>query len=112
MIDNHDVSYDPRTRANLRMSWVPNDDTNVTMTVFRTGSIMNYDYNAKIDEHYTANLYTSYNVSPDLVLGLTVTNLFNAKPPKDATWLGWPYFYRGQYSARGRAINVAAKYTF
>jgi len=112
LIDYHDRSYNPRTRGSARVSWVPNEETNISLSVFRTGSIMNWDYNAKIDDHYTANLYTSYDVTPDLTVGLTVGNLFNAKPPKDATWLGWPYYYRGQYNAIGRTFNLKARYTF
>ncbi len=112
MIDYVWQSYDPRTRTTGRVSWEPNDKTNLTLSAFHMGRIMNYDYNAKIDDHITFNLYSSYEVTPDLIVGLTVGNLFNAKPPKDDTWSPWPYYYRGQYNAVGRTFNVAAKYTF
>ena len=112
VVDYRNQSYNPRSNGTLRSTWMPDDKTSVTLTLLRTGSIMNYDYNEHIDPWLRANLYVNHRLTDNLDLSFTVVNVLDERPPEDDTWTSWPYFYRGQYNALGRQLSLSATYRF
>ncbi|AOS95803.1 Colicin I receptor precursor [Microbulbifer aggregans] len=112
LIDYRDEMYDARTSGKANFSWMPNEDFIAAVTVLRTSSILNYDETDRLDPWYTGNLFMQYNYSDNLHLDMTVNNVTNERPPEDATWTGWPYFYRGIYNAYGRKVSFGVNYSF
>lgn len=45
-----------------------------------------------------------YQVTPEIYGQLIVNNLFDSMPPRDTTWVGWPYYNQFNYNPFGRAI--------
>ncbi|MCA0892979.1 TonB-dependent receptor domain-containing protein [Microbulbifer agarilyticus] len=112
LIDYRDEMYDARTSGKGTVSWLPNEDFVAAFTVLRTSSILNYAEDGRVDPWYTGNLFMQYNYSDNLNVDMTVNNVTNERPPEDATWTGWPYFYRGIYNAYGRKVSVGVNYAF
>jgi len=53
---------------------------------------------------YNATL--NYRYSKNVGVGVTVDNLFDAKPGRDNTWTSYPYYARRWFSPLGRALFV------
>ncbi len=47
-----------------------------------------------------------YALTPDAKVGLFINNIRNSMPPRDNTWVGWPYYNNFNYNAYGRAFWV------
>ena len=47
-----------------------------------------------------------YRLTPDAKVSLLVNNIRNTMPPRDKTWVGWPYYNVFNYNAYGRAFWV------
>lgn len=47
-----------------------------------------------------------YRISDDAKVGLFVNNIRNSMPPRDSTWIGWPYYNVFNYNAFGRSYWV------
>jgi outer membrane receptor protein involved in Fe transport len=45
-----------------------------------------------------------YQVTPDISTQLIVNNIKNSMPPRDTTWVGWPYYNPFNYNPFGRII--------
>lgn len=50
------------------------------------------------------NASVKYDVTPDASVRLIVQNIKNSMPPRDTTWVGWPYYNQFNYNPFGRAI--------
>ena len=53
-----------------------------------------------------------YDISRAANISLTVNNLFDAMPPKDNSYTGWPYYDQGAYNIFGRSYYVDFNYRF
>jgi outer membrane receptor protein involved in Fe transport len=118
---------DARSVINGSISW-NNDDTAVTLSARRIGSIPAWiqplEYSDKASDSYgdvdrlhpyiTVNLTASYQYNEDLSFNVHAVNMFNNKPPKDDSHEGWPYYNGFQYggAALGRQVGAEVRYTF
>ena len=101
--------YEPRSQQNASVRWVY-EDWSVSLFADRTGHMEAYN-GTKTDPHILMNLSTSYRYSPDLSFYLSVRNLEDKMPQKDAAY-GFPYYNQNYFSAFGRYITVGGSYTF
>ena len=101
--------YEPRSQQNASVNW-RYEDWSVTLFADRTGHMEAYN-GTKTDPHILMNLSTSYRYSPDLSFYLSVRNLEDKMPQKDAAY-GFPYYNRNYFSAFGRYATVGVNYTF
>ena len=58
------------------------------------------------------NASFGYRLSKDLNIGVTIDNLFDSKPGRDATWTSYPYSARRWYPPPGRAYFLEVNYRF
>ena len=101
--------YEPRSQQNASVRWVY-EDWSVSLFADRTGHMEAYN-GTKTDPHIIMNLSTNYRYSPDLSFYLSVRNLEDKMPQKDAAY-GFPYYNQNYFSAFGRYITVGGSYTF
>ena len=101
--------YEPRSQQNASINW-RYEDWSVTLFADRTGHMEAYN-GTKTDPHIIMNLSTSYRYSPDLSFYLSVRNLEDKMPQKDAAY-GFPYYNQNYFSAFGRYATVGVNYTF
>ncbi|HEX7370550.1 MAG TPA: TonB-dependent receptor [Rhodanobacteraceae bacterium] len=52
------------------------------------------------------NASVKYQFTPGISAQLIVNNMFDSMPPRDTTWVGWPYYNQFNYNPFGRAIWV------
>ena len=101
--------YEPRSQQNASINW-RYEDWSVTLFADRTGHMEAYN-GTKTDPHIIMNVSTSYRYSPDLSFYLSVRNLEDKMPQKDAAY-GFPYYNQNYFSAFGRYATVGVNYTF
>ena len=101
--------YEPRSQQNASINW-RYEDWSVTLFADRTGHMEAYN-GTKTDPHIIMNLSTFYTYSPDLQFYLSVRNLEDKMPQKDAAY-GFPYYNQNYFSAFGRYATVGVSYTF
>jgi outer membrane receptor protein involved in Fe transport len=101
--------YEPRSQQNASINW-RYEDWSVTLFADRTGHMEAYN-GTKTDPHIIMNLSTLYRYSPDLSFYLSVRNLEDKMPQKDAAY-GFPYYNQNYFSAFGRYATVGVNYTF
>jgi outer membrane receptor protein involved in Fe transport len=101
--------YEPRSQQNASVRW-EFEDWSVSLFADRTGHMEAYN-GTKTDPHIIMNLTTNYRYSPDLRFYLSVRNLEDKMPQKDAAY-GFPYYNQNYFSAFGRYITVGGSYTF
>ena len=101
--------YEPRSQQNASVNW-RYEDWSVTLFADRTGHMEAYN-GTKTDPHIIMNLSTSYRYSPDLLFYLSIRNLEDKMPQKDAAY-GFPFYNRNYFSAFGRYATVGVNYTF
>ena len=101
--------YEPRSQQNASINW-RYEDWSVTLFADRTGHMEAYN-GTKTDPHIIMNLSTFYSYSPDLSFYLSVRNLEDKMPQKDAAY-GFPYYNQNYFSAFGRYATVGVSYTF
>ena len=101
--------YEPRSQQNASVNW-RYEDWSVTLFADRTGHMEAYN-GTKTDPHIIMNLSTLYRYSPDLSFYLSVRNLEDKMPQKDAAY-GFPYYNQNYFSAFGRYATVGVNYTF
>ena len=80
--------YEPRSQQNASVNW-RYEDWSVTLFADRTGHMEAYN-GTKTDPHIIMNLSTSYRYSPDLLFYLSIRNLEDKMPQKDAAY-GFPF---------------------
>ena len=101
--------YEPRSQQNASIGW-NYEDWSVTLFADRTGHMEAYN-GTKTDPHIIMNLTTDYRYSPDLRFYLSIGNLEDKMPQKDAAY-GFPFYNRNYFSAFGRSATVGVRYTF
>ncbi|AUD78708.1 hypothetical protein CW740_05370 [Kangiella profundi] len=114
--------WDPRSRVTTTLSW-SGDDYRLALTAFRRGGVTAWrpsqrdpDSDYRMRPYITYNFTANYNWTEDFSTGLRVRNLFNAKPPKDETFLfyDYPWYNHFVYAGAGigRELYLEATYTF
>lgn len=107
--DMLDVSFSattlPRTKGNLSASW---DRGAWGASVFGNylGRVANYDNDAWTGSTWRFNAGARYDINDHLRVSLTVNNLLDKMPPKDATWANYPYYDTSWFDSAGRSYFV------
>ncbi len=120
---DHDLLHEPtwssefKTIGNLAATWnIGNLST--TLQFQRFGATPNYaaqvygweggsgqyERAGTVGPWIVYNGSVTYNVTPDIKTQLVVQNLFDKMPPRDQTWVGWPYYNQFNYTPWGRAV--------
>lgn len=108
----HRQYFDFRSRANWSMSWSKNS-WNAYLGGYRLGSLPNWAEDDRIGPFIVWNSSVSKTITENLRIGLQVSNLFNARPPRDDTYDSYPYFWRSyQVGAIGRQFGVDLNFKF
>ncbi|NVJ50937.1 MAG: TonB-dependent receptor [Gammaproteobacteria bacterium] len=100
-----------RTRTTFVTSWQM-DSWTTALSMFRKGSFTSGDGTYRIHPWIVWNLSTQYAFNEDTSVGFTVVNLDNERPPYDASYTSWPFFYRGQYNAVGQEYFLEVRHNF
>jgi outer membrane receptor protein involved in Fe transport len=58
------------------------------------------------------NASVKYQVTPDISTQLIINNVKDSMPPRDKTWVGWPYYNQFNYNPFGRIIWLDLKIHF
>ncbi len=103
--------YIPREKGTASMSWTFGEFT-TTLTGQRLGRLPNYDEDAWVKASYLFNLSAQYNLTDNLRLSGTVTNLFDQKPIRDRTWSSYPYYNSSWFDGVGRSYYAQLTYKF
>ena len=101
--------YEPRSQQNVSINW-RYQDWSTTLFMDRLGHMEIYN-GEKTDPHIISNLSTFYNYSPDLSLYLSVRNIDDKMPQRDAAY-GYPYYNTSYFSAFGRYVSAGFNYRF
>lgn len=108
----HKQYFDFRSRANWSMSWSKNG-WSTYLGGYRLGSLPNWAEDARIGPFIVWNGSISKRITEKLQIGLQVSNLFGARPPRDDTYDSYPYFWRSyQTGAIGRQFGADLTYKF
>ncbi|WP_300620134.1 TonB-dependent receptor [Dokdonella sp.] len=104
-----DVSFSattlPRAKGNVGVNW---DKGPWGGSLFGTylGRVANYDNDAWTPATWRFNAGARYDVNDHLRVSLSVNNLFDKMPPKDATWAPYPYYDTSWFDSIGRSYYV------
>jgi outer membrane receptor protein involved in Fe transport len=107
--DMLDVSFAdttlPRTKGNLGVSW---DKGAWGAGLFGNylGRVANYNNDAWTQATWRFNGSARYDVSDHLRLSLSVNNLLDKMPPRDATWSNYPYYDTSWFDSAGRSYYL------
>lgn len=104
--DMLDVSFSattlPRQKGNLGISW-DRDAWGASVFGNYLGRVANYDNDAWTKASWRFNAGARYDVNDHLRVSLTVNNLLDDMPPKDATWANYPYYDTSWFDSTGRS---------
>ena len=107
--DMLDVSFSattlPSNKGNLGLSW-DKDAFGASLFGNYLGRVANYDNDAWTDSTWRFNASARYDINSHLRVALSVNNLFNKMPPKDATWANYPYYDTSWFSSVGRSYYL------
>ena len=79
----------------------------------RLGSMPNWQETDRLGSWTTFNgSATMLFLDDKLTASLLVNNLTDKRPPVDDGFDTWPFYFRGQYNARGRETFLQLRYTF
>ncbi|MGN6514101.1 MAG: TonB-dependent receptor domain-containing protein [Lysobacteraceae bacterium] len=107
--DMLDVSFSdttlPRAKGNLGANW---EKGAWAASLFGTylGRVANYDNDAWTHPTWRFNAGARYDVTDHLRVSLTVDNLFDQMPPRDATWGNYPYYDTSWFDSVGRSYYL------
>ena len=107
--DMLDVSFSdttlPRSKANLGTTW---DRGAWGASLFGTylGRVANYNNDAWTPATWRFNAGARYDVNDHVRVALTVNNLLDKMPPKDATWANYPYYDTSWFDSMGRSFYL------
>ncbi|WP_305806002.1 TonB-dependent receptor [Stenotrophomonas sp. YIM B06876] len=95
----------PRNKANLGVSW---DKGAWGASLFGNylGHVPNYDDDAWTQSTWRFNAGARYDINDHLRVSLSVNNLFDKMPPRDATWSAYPYYDTSWFDSVGRSYFV------
>ncbi len=109
--DMLDVSFSattlPRIKANLGLNWDRNA-WGASLFGNYLGRVANYANDAWTQATWRVNASARYDVNDHLRLSLSVNNLFDKMPPRDATWSNYPYYDTSWFDSLGRAFYLQA----
>ena len=104
--DMLDVSFSattlPRQKGNLGISW-DRDAWGASVFGNYLGRVANYDNDAWTKASWRFNAGARYDVNEHLRVSLTVNNLLDDMPPRDATWANYPYYDTSWFDSTGRS---------
>lgn len=95
----------PRVKSNLGVSW-DRDQWGASLFGNYLGRVANYDNDAWTEATWRFNAAARYDITDHLRVSLTVNNLFDKMPPKDATWAAYPYYNTSWFDTIGRSYFV------
>lgn len=107
--DMLDVSFSattlPRTKGNLSASW---DRGAWGASLFGNylGRVANYDNDAWTGSSWRFNAGVRYDLTDHLRVSLTINNVLDKMPPRDATWANYPYYDTSWFDSMGRSYFV------
>lgn len=107
--DMLDVSFSdttlPSNKGNIGLNW-DKDAFGASLFGNYLGRVANYDNDAWTDSTWRFNASARYDINSHLRVALSVNNLFNKMPPKDATWANYPYYDTSWFSSVGRSYYL------
>jgi outer membrane receptor protein involved in Fe transport len=101
--------YIPRDKSTGSISWAK-DGVQLTVSGTRLGKLPNYDEDAFVKPYYVFNSTLQYDFNDHLRGSLTVRNLLDKMPVKDATWSSYPYYNASWYDSVGRSFFLQLTY--
>lgn len=105
-------NFNARSTVNMTAQWDYKKFSGV-LYGHRLGSMPNWQETGRLGVWFKYNASASMRFMDDkLIATLAVNNLFDTRPPKDDGFTTWPFFFRGQYDARGREVFGQLRYTF
>ena len=108
----HRQYFDFRSRANWAINW-SRESWSAYLGGYRLGSLPNWAEDARISPFIVWNSSVAKNFGDNFRLSLSVTNLFDARHPKDDTFDSYPFFWNAyQVGAIGRQYGLEATYKF
>ena len=113
--DMLDVSFSattlPRTKGNLGVNW-DRDAWGASLFGTYLGRVANYANDAWTQATWRFNAGARYDISDYFRVALSVNNLFDKMPPKDATWANYPYYDTSWFDSYGRSYYLSLTYKF
>jgi outer membrane receptor protein involved in Fe transport len=105
-------NFNARSVVNFTGSWDYKKFTGV-FYAHRLGSMPNWQETGRLGTWTTYNATATMRFFEEkLIASLIVSNLTDERPPIDDGFTTWPFFFRGQYNARGRETYLQLSYTF
>ena len=101
----------PGRKANLGVTW---DQGAWGASLFGNylGRVANYANDAWTPATWRFNAGARYDISNHFRVALTVNNLLDKMPPRDATWSAYPYYDTSWFDSFGRSFFVQLTYKF
>lgn len=95
----------PRHKGNLGASW---DRDNLGVSLFGNylGRVANYNNDAWTGSTWRFNAGARYDITDHLRLSLSINNLMDKMPPRDATWANYPYYDTSWFDSMGRSYYL------
>lgn len=94
--------YIPRSKANAGVAW-EKGPLGLSLYGHRLGRISNYDNSAWTPATWRLNAGGHYDITPQLRVALSINNLQDKMPPRDATYTSYPYYDISWYDSVGRS---------
>lgn len=106
------TNFNARSTVNMSLGWSFRN-FNSTVYAHRLGSMPNWQETGRLG-HWTRmnGSATMGFLEGKLVASVVMNNMLNKRPPRDDGFTSWPFFFRGQYNARGREVFAQLSYTF
>ena len=106
----YDSGYDiPRDKSTASITWAI-DGLRWTVEGKRLGKLPNYDEDGYIKASYLFNTTLQYDFTDHLRGSLTITNLFDKMPMRDATYASYPYYDISWFDSVGRSAFLQLTY--
>jgi outer membrane receptor protein involved in Fe transport len=105
-------NFNARSVVNGSINW-DISNFNTTLYAFRLGSMPNWQETDRLPTWtiYNATATLTFMEEKLAVTGI-INNVLDTRPPYDDGFDTWPFFFRGQYNARGREAFLQLRYTF
>ncbi|MEF9978979.1 MAG: TonB-dependent receptor, partial [Thermomonas sp.] len=95
----------PRTKGNVGVDWDRNA-WGAGLFGNYVGRVANYNNDAWIGATWRFNGSARYDINDHMRLSLSVNNLLDKMPPKDATWANYPYYDTSWFDSMGRSYYL------
>ncbi len=101
----------PRVKGNLGASW-EKEAWAASLFGNYVGRVPNWANDAWTPASWRFNGSARYDINDHFRVSLTVNNLLDKMPPKDATWESYPYYDTAWFDSMGRSYYVQLTYKF